>query len=118
MPWSRLGARTPASLLTSRLTTFAAPGLGGRRGQRIDLRLSGCSVDSIAIRRNPEAFPLRGHPDALPAAIGTMLRLIDEFLPTYSAVERHQTIVRAPAEIVYQAIHSANLRVPSPFALC
>lgn len=35
--------------------------------------------------------------------------LIDEFLPTYSAVERHVTTVRAPAELVYQAIRSADL---------
>ncbi|HEX2222796.1 MAG TPA: hypothetical protein VHN15_01175 [Thermoanaerobaculia bacterium] len=35
--------------------------------------------------------------------------LIDEYLPTYSAIERHATTVRAPASIVYQAIRSADL---------
>lgn len=37
--------------------------------------------------------------------------LIDEYLPTYSAVERHSTVVRVPAETVYRAIRSGRFTV-------
>ena len=38
--------------------------------------------------------------------------LIDEFLPTYDAVERHHVDVRAPAARVYAAVRAADLRAP------
>ena len=35
--------------------------------------------------------------------------LIDDFLPTYEAVEKHQVVVRATADKTYSAIRSADL---------
>jgi hypothetical protein len=40
---------------------------------------------------------------------GAAPTLIDAFLPTYDAVERHETTVRAPAETVYAALRTADL---------
>jgi hypothetical protein len=45
------------------------------------------------------------------------LTLIDRFLPTYSTVERHVITVRAPVEIVYRAIRSADLAGAVPVRL-
>lgn len=39
---------------------------------------------------------------------GAAPTLIDAFLPTYDAVERHETTVRAPAETVYAALRTAD----------
>lgn len=45
------------------------------------------------------------------------MTLIDAFLPAYDAVERHETTVRAPAEIVYAAIRTADLAGALPVRL-
>jgi hypothetical protein len=45
------------------------------------------------------------------------LTLIDEFLPTYSTVEWHLITVRAPAEVVYRALRTADLGGPVPVRL-
>ena len=43
--------------------------------------------------------------------------LIDAFLPTFAAVERHETTVQAPAEAVYRAIRTADLAGALPVRL-
>ena len=48
---------------------------------------------------------------------GAAPTLIDAFLPTYAAVERHETTVRAPVETVYRAIRTADLAGALPVRL-
>jgi hypothetical protein len=48
---------------------------------------------------------------------GAASTLIDAFLPTYDAVERHETTVRAPAETVYAALRTADLAGALPVRL-